>query len=123
MLIDAGLLGFSYISASPGSTSDSTWTSHAWLQNGNLVIDLTADQFEDAPDAIIVSDSSEWHQTFRVDGRSPPDFRVWSGWGAEMLQSMYARIQAQMAGRKLLSEANSSNGVTSSSQREETGRG
>lgn len=40
------------------------WISHAWLQRGNLVIDITADQFPEIKKKIIVAVNSVWHRTF-----------------------------------------------------------
>lgn len=38
--------------------------SHAWLGRRQLIIDITADQFDDNEDAVIVAESSEWHDSF-----------------------------------------------------------
>ena len=39
--------------------------SHAWLWRGELVVDITADQFEDQDSPVIVTRNSIWHSTFR----------------------------------------------------------
>lgn len=41
--------------------------SHAWLQGNGLIIDITADQFEDFDAPVFVGESSTWHESF--DGR------------------------------------------------------
>jgi len=46
-LAEAGFPEFLYVSAERGMKSDNTWTSHAWLAKGSLVVDITADQFDD----------------------------------------------------------------------------
>lgn len=38
------------------------WT-HAWLERDGVVIDITADQFEDVTEPVIVSATSTWHGT------------------------------------------------------------
>ncbi len=38
--------------------------SHAWLQSGSVIVDITADQFEDFDDPVFVSDRSPWHDCF-----------------------------------------------------------
>ena len=93
LLADSGEHGFGYISAYRGKQSDRTWTSHAWLQKGNCVIDVTADQFADAPTPVIVASPSNWHAGFCIEQVSSSDFRRWSGFDVHMLSSMYARIK------------------------------
>lgn len=38
--------------------------SHAWLRQRELVVDITADQFEEIGDTVIVTDHSPWHDGF-----------------------------------------------------------
>lgn len=38
--------------------------SHAWLEYNNCVIDITADQFFDCTDSIIISDTDPFHKVF-----------------------------------------------------------
>lgn len=46
--------------------------SHGWLVQDEVIIDITADQFEDGPGRVIVSNDSAWHQHF-VDGQEPEE--------------------------------------------------
>jgi len=43
-------------------------TSHAWIKVNDIIIDITADQFYDCVDPIIVSfqNESSFHKTFRI---------------------------------------------------------
>lgn len=91
-LKDLGISGFSYISASRGDCVLNTWTSHAWLQSGVCVIDITAGQFPDAPSKIIVASPSPWHLSFDAEEPSESDFRLWSGYGADILHPMYGLL-------------------------------
>jgi hypothetical protein len=99
-LADLGIEGFQYICGERGSMSDDSWTSHAWLQLGECVIDITADQFADAPAGVIVSESSEWHRQFETEKPSPSDFRVWNGFGADILLPFYKQITNQIRFRQ-----------------------
>lgn len=38
--------------------------SHAWLLKGDIIVDLTADQFKDQPEAVLVTRDHGWHNTF-----------------------------------------------------------
>ncbi|HTA99373.1 MAG TPA: hypothetical protein VK804_02770 [Bradyrhizobium sp.] len=41
--------------------------SHAWLQRGDLIVDITADQFPDQRKSVIVALNPGWHRTFERD--------------------------------------------------------
>lgn len=91
-LVDQQVPGFMYVCGELGDKSANTWTTHAWLQRGELVIDLTADQFIDAPCGVIVSEPSGWHKKFRTESGQQSDFRKYGGYGADLLRPMYAQI-------------------------------
>jgi hypothetical protein len=74
-LADSGVVGFKLVSGSRGSHEDRTWHTHSWLQRGNCVVDITADQFPDAPPNAFVADPSAWHLCFRADLPGESDFR------------------------------------------------
>lgn len=93
-LVDNGQGGFEYVSGTRGSWEDNSWISHAWLAKDGLIVDVTADQFDDSPGAVIVSSASLWHRSFRIDkGRSSGDFRVWSGPGTHHLHTVYSLLR------------------------------
>ena len=48
--------------------------SHAWLESDGLIIDITADQFDDCDEPVIVTRESEWHSTFERDFESEASF-------------------------------------------------
>ncbi|PKK89945.1 MAG: hypothetical protein CVV64_11465 [Candidatus Wallbacteria bacterium HGW-Wallbacteria-1] len=50
--------------------------SHAWLQNGNLYLDITADQFDEINDRVIIVENSFWHQKFQSKYEHEADFNV-----------------------------------------------
>lgn len=96
-LVDHGVSGFMYICGERGCRENNTWTSHAWLQRGTCVVDITADQFTDAPSSVVVADPSPWHHSFETERPIESDFRRWSGYGADLLRPMYERMQRQLA--------------------------
>lgn len=53
--------------------------SHAWLEYGDLIIDITADQFEDISDPVIVTTDRAWHGRFTVTLRAEADYNNWTG--------------------------------------------
>jgi len=51
--------------------------SHAWLHKDGLIVDVTADQFEDQPSPVIVTRDASWHEAFDQDleNYGPASFR------------------------------------------------
>jgi hypothetical protein len=92
LFADAGIEGFLYVCGERGTQIDRTWTSHAWLQRGDLIVDITADQFADAPRGIIVEEHSAWHAQFECEEPVDSDFRHWTGIGTYHLYGLYARV-------------------------------
>lgn len=41
--------------------------SHAWIEQNGVIVDITADQFDDVNEPVIVTRSRDWHGQFRVD--------------------------------------------------------
>lgn len=46
---------------------------HFWLEHRDVIIDVTADQFSNAPGRIIVTNDRSWHDTF--SGRTRHDYQ------------------------------------------------
>ena len=48
---------------------DCDYYSHAWIEYQNIIIDISADQFEDCDESIIIrkKDLSNFHSTFEID--------------------------------------------------------
>ena len=43
--------------------------SHAWIEMGNLIVDITADQFEEIDEEVVVTTSDKWHCEWIEDSR------------------------------------------------------
>jgi hypothetical protein len=102
-LKDNQIEGFEFVCGERGVHEEGTWTSHAWLQHENCVIDITADQFSDSPSAIIVADPSPWHASFEAGAPEESDFRLWSGYGVQPLWPMYGAILRNLGGDRCVS--------------------
>lgn len=74
-LKDSGHGNFAYIS---GWREGENATSHAWLEQGDILIDATIDQFPEAVDQRMVSTDPAWHAQFSENRvrREDGDFRV-----------------------------------------------
>ncbi|ARF83194.1 hypothetical protein ACIG0C_30010 [Kitasatospora aureofaciens] len=70
--------------------------SHAWLEQDGLILDITADQFDDAPrQAVWVTRDPSWHQQF---GDPEPRARLWRPQDEELLDA-YDELRAIADGR------------------------
>jgi hypothetical protein len=91
-----GLGDFEYVIGERGSKADSTWASHAWIRQGNTIIDITADQFPEMIEPIVVSNDSSWHDTFTQNVEHAADYRVYDGYTRSVLDNAYRSIVAKI---------------------------
>jgi len=49
--------------------------SHAWLEGRGILVDITADQFPDVSDPVLVTRDPSWHRRFHETNRGVADFR------------------------------------------------
>lgn len=50
--------------------------SHAWIKQGDIIIDITADQFDEIETPVIVTNASAWHNRFDSKILFEADFHV-----------------------------------------------
>jgi len=67
-LEESGFGSFDYVLGERG-----TWF-HAWLQQGDVIVDITGDQFDDMPEAVFISRASSWHRQFSPEVQHVADF-------------------------------------------------
>lgn len=91
-LSDRGFGQFNYVCGERGNIPTEDWTSHAWLQKGNLVVDITADQFDDNDGKVIVSENSAWHRQFTVEEEHSACYRNYDEHTREQLDHAYQKI-------------------------------
>lgn len=51
--------------------------SHAWLQRESLIIDITADQFDDQETTVIVTEDHSWHSLFNGEPQNIANFSIY----------------------------------------------
>jgi hypothetical protein len=65
---EKGLGDFDYICGERWIEQRKNMQTHAWLQKGSLIIDITADQFTgEITEPVIVTTKSAWHKQFRTN--------------------------------------------------------
>lgn len=91
-LRDSGLGDFDYVLGEAGAHDDDTWHSHAWLQQGDLIVDITADQFADFDYPVVVTTDSQWHRKYRVKDVHPADYEIYDDYTRAVLTSAYRKV-------------------------------
>jgi hypothetical protein len=52
--------------------------SHAWIETGGIIVDITGDQFAEVADEVVVTRDRSWHRQFSEHpGRRPADFLIY----------------------------------------------
>lgn len=70
--------------------------SHAWLQRGSLVVDITADQFDEVGEPVIVRDGSPWHAALDGEAEHVADFIIYDSHTQATLAGAYSLVCAQL---------------------------
>jgi hypothetical protein len=69
-LHEAGFVDVEYICGDK-YRADGKGDSHAWLRYEGLIVDITADQFPEVEEKVILTRSSEWHMGWEQDRPEP----------------------------------------------------
>lgn len=93
-LHDEGFGRFAYVIGEHQDASG--WHSHVWMQQGDVVVDITADQFSDKDERVIVTRDSAWHASLRHDSDGVADFRLFDQETEQDLRPTYDVILARM---------------------------
>lgn len=67
--------------------------SHVWLQRGDLIVDITADQFEDQNTPIIVTKDQSWYASFHGETLHIADFYLYDQAKVSELASAYITVK------------------------------
>jgi hypothetical protein len=72
--------------------------SHAWLEQDGLIVDITADQFDDVDEPVIVTSDRSWHQQFSSqEPRHPALIDRYDPRTRTILREFYERVTAATA--------------------------
>jgi hypothetical protein len=73
-LRENGFPGAEYVNGIRPSDGES----HAWIETEGIIVDITADQFAEISEAVIVTADTTWHRQFSSQpGRRPADFLIY----------------------------------------------
>lgn len=68
--------------------------SHAWIQRGDLIVDITADQFDDYPAPVTVARSSTWHAGFEGERQHVADFSIYDLYTRTVLLGVFSHLRS-----------------------------
>ncbi|MCQ1833353.1 hypothetical protein [Neorhizobium galegae] len=85
----SGFGPFQYVCGRHGDAS------HAWLSNGNVIIDITADQFPDFDVPVFVASSSPWHEACNGVDQHEANITVWGGDWERRFLAAYSVLMEQ----------------------------
>jgi hypothetical protein len=91
-LRDRGLGDFRYVSGWRRRAGDTQPHSHAWLRQGDVIVDITADQFEETQGPVVATTDSGWHDAFEDRQES----NAWDERTHKSLLSTFALILDQL---------------------------
>lgn len=84
----------------PSPECEYSENNHVWLTvNENVVVDITADQFDDFSSKVFVGRNSAFHDTFEVYDTRPVDFSYLSRRGSEGYGGIYKEVATRMANK------------------------
>ena len=95
-LIEQGFPPFSYMLGERGERLEENWTSHAWLEREGIIIDITADQFLDKEDKVLIVQDSAWHALFCSEIRHVADYRIFERHMVAGLDRAYQKICSRL---------------------------
>ncbi|OCH02722.1 hypothetical protein [Aliivibrio fischeri] len=71
---------------------------HVWLTvNDSIIVDITADQFDDCSSKVFVGSNSGFHNTFEIYDTRPLDFSYLIRRGSEGYGKVYKEVVSRMA--------------------------
>lgn len=65
---------------------------HAWLEVDGTAIDVTADQFEDMEDKVLIQSPEVWHHKYEIENRRKAGYRDMNGPAVSGLVTVHTEI-------------------------------
>jgi hypothetical protein len=95
-LVERGFGEFAYMLGRRRIFDKAADESHAWLQRGDLIVDITADQFAGINDAVVVTTDSDWYQQFEPKPEHVADYRIFDAHTVAVFSGKYSKITATL---------------------------
>jgi hypothetical protein len=89
-LQENGCGSFEYVLGERGDSS------HAWLEQAGVAVDITPDQFADGPSGVYVGPIGLWHAAFAGKAQHVADFEIYDERTKTMLRWAYGNVLASI---------------------------
>lgn len=89
ILKELGHGGFTYVAGRRKNGN-----SHAWLEQAGMVVDITADQFDEIYEAVYVGPKNGWYQQFEVQQEHEAGYRRLDPRSVAELSAVHFKIKA-----------------------------
>lgn len=70
--------------------------SHAWLEIDSVIIDITADQFDEIPDPVYMGPSNFWYQSFEIQQEHEAGYSRLDARSKAELAGVHSRVKAEL---------------------------
>ena len=70
--------------------------SHAWLQCGSIIVDITADQFDEISERVYFGPLNSWYQSFEVQQEHEAGYSRLDADSRAELSGVHSRIKAEL---------------------------
>ncbi|MFI6401477.1 hypothetical protein [Streptomyces sp. NPDC050548] len=95
-LRDQGFGVWEYVAGERGSDQHT----HAWLEQGGWLLDITADQFPGVRESVVLTQDRSWHAQFRQTERRAASIDMWDEHTTRDLTEAYEMIVAEYERRR-----------------------
>lgn len=70
--------------------------SHAWLQRDSIIVDITADQFDEISEHVYVGPLNDWYRSFEVQQEHEAGYSRLDARSRAELSGVHSRVRAEL---------------------------
>lgn len=96
-LAERGFGDFHYVCGERLAAGGNHLVSHAWLEQGSLIVDITADQFSEVTLKVIVTRNSDWHAGWQRSKERIANFRLAGSSDLRSLEHVFSLLKRAMS--------------------------
>ena len=83
---------FDFVCGEISENDEHGFQTHAWLQRNDLIIDITADQFEEIESSVIITRNRSWYERFEIEITHIADYDIYDGFTRASLAVAYHQV-------------------------------
>lgn len=90
----SGLGRFDYVCGTLYKDGELGFQSHAWLQREDVIVDITADQFDEVQEPVLITRDHSWHKHFEEKSRHVADYENYDPEARASFSAAYENVVA-----------------------------